>query len=313
MSQPSASLAELFPDADYRFHLTLRRAEPRTFFEPQDRTGQILRERAHWLAAGPQRYLALLPEGEAMVAEFAKMIAAWNAAASAGDRNVAASVSEWDTTTDAGASTRARPPPQTPHTPLATPTEHPLAHARGYRELLRLGHELEPDLLFLSPDRTGQFRLQAGALCFPTGWALEEKIGRPMDVIHGAVPGLNAAIGAPIQQFLSRMKPGVAFLRDNWGIAATDELNLHPARAIEPPKPPVQLERLWLRVEHQALLALPQTRGIVFAIRIALHRLDRIADGPAAAGLSRALATMPAEVAAYKRIDTIRADVSRLL
>ena len=68
------------------------------------------------------------------------------------------------------------------------------------------------------------------------------------------------------------------------------------------------LDRLWLRIEHQALLALPRTRGVLFGIRIALHRLDVVARDPAAAaGLRQALATMSPEMARYKRLDGIRA------
>jgi len=33
---------ELFPDGDYRFHLTLKRGEPREFFRAQDATGRLL-------------------------------------------------------------------------------------------------------------------------------------------------------------------------------------------------------------------------------------------------------------------------------
>jgi hypothetical protein len=259
-----SALAELFPDGDYRFHLTLRRGEPREFFSPCDATGKLLAERARWLAAEPMRHAALMPEGEAVLTEFADLCAAW------------------DITRE--------------------------------KNLLALGAALEPDFLLLSPDATGAFRLRGGVLCFPTGWALEDKIGHPLDFIHGVVPGLNSALASPIQQFLARLKPGVAFHRDNWGLAATDELNLHPARRVPPPAPPVALDRLWLRVEHQALVALPRMGGIVFGIRIALHRLDEVArDSAAAAGLRRALASMPADLAAYKRIDHIRAALHTLI
>ncbi|RFC51000.1 MAG: Protein of unknown function (DUF3445) [Verrucomicrobia bacterium] len=177
-----------------------------------------------------------------------------------------------------------------------------------------LGAVLEPDFLLLSPDATGAFRLRGGALCFPTGWALEEKLGHTLDFIHGVVPGLNPALASPIQQFLTRLKPGVAFLRDNWGLVANAELNQHPARALAPPVLPVALDRLWLRVEHQALVALPQTGGVLFGIRLALHRLDQVALDPAArAGLKQALGSMPAEVAAYKRLDAVRAAVVGML
>ena len=169
----------------------------------------------------------------------------------------------------------------------------------------QLGTALEPDILFLTPDADGQFRLRGGALCFPTGWALTEKLGHTLDFIHAVVPGLNNALASPIHQFLTRLRPGPAFVRDNWGIAASSELNLHPARRIPAPQLPTSLEQLWLRVEHQALLALPNSRGIVFAIRIALHRLSDLAGTSAGHGLRRALETMPREVIAYKRVDQI--------
>ena len=259
-----SALAELFPDGDFRLHLTVRRGEPRDFFAPRDPTGKILAERVRWLAAEPARHAALLPEGEPVLADFAAQCSAWNL-------------------------TRATKLPE-------------------------FAAALEPDILFLTPDATGAFRLRGGALIFPTGWALEEKIGHPLDFIHGVVPGLNTALASPIQQFLTRLKPGIAFLRDNWGLAATDELNLHPARRLPPPMLPIALDRLWLRVEHQALVALPRTGGVVFAIRIALHRLDEVArDADAAAGLRRALATMPPELAAYKRIEGVRRELSAAL
>ncbi len=256
-----SALAELFPDGDHRFHLTLRHSEPREFFTPRDETGKILVERARWLSEAPNRHAALTPEGQPLLAEFAEAIAEWGL-------------------------------------------------APGRAMLTELSAVLEPDFLFLSPDEAGAFRLRGGALCFPTGWALEEKMGHTLDFIHGVVPGLNLALGSPISLFLARLKPGPAFIRDNWGLAATAELNLHPSRAVAPPALPIALDRLWLRVEHQALFGLPSTRGIVFAIRIALHRLDEVVrDTAAATGLRRALESMPEALADYKRLAAIRSEL----
>jgi hypothetical protein len=272
MENSDTGLAELFPEGPYRFHLTLRRGEPREFFARTDPTERVVAERTRWLRAEPERYAALRPEGEATVAEFAEMALEWG-----------------------------------------VPGAARLAGMGGREKVIALGCALEPDILFLAQDVAGEFRLRGGAVCFPTGWALEEKVGHPLEVIHGVVPGLNPAIGAQIQQFLAKLKPGVAFLRDNWGIAATDELNLHPARRVPPPMLPAALERLWLRVEHQALLALPRSGGVVFGIRIALHRLDELAGTAAGAGLRRSLETMPSQLAAYKRVDAIRAELVRWL
>lgn len=266
MNGDASSLASLFPDGDYRFHLTLRRGEARDFFRPQDASGRVLAERAKWLKTDPVRYADLRPEGAPLLAEFARVCAGWGFAASA------------------------------------------TADVAG------LGEKLEPDFLLLSADETGAFRLRGGALCFPTGWALDEKIGRTMDFIHGVVPGLNAAIGAPIHQFLSRIKPGPAFFRDNWGIVATDELNMHPSRGLPAPAAHARLDGLWLRVEHQVLFALPETDGVVFGIRIALHRLDAVARDAVVSGkLKAALRSMPPEMARYKRLDAVIPVISGVL
>jgi hypothetical protein len=252
-----SALGDLFADGDYRHHLTLRRGEPREFFQSRDPTGRVLAERMRWLALEPERYAAVTAEGEPLLAEFAALCAGWGVASS--------------------------------------------ATIRG------LGGAMEPDFLLLSRDASSAFRLRGGALCFPTGWALEEKLGQTLDVIHGVVPGLDSALASPIHQFLNRLKPGVAFHRDNWGLAASDELNLHPARGLPAPDLPTSPERLWLRVEHQVLMALPESGGVVFGLRIALHRLDTlVADGAAAAGLRRALTSMSPEMVAYKRLDRVR-------
>ena len=102
--------------------------------------------------------------------------------------------------------------------------EFVLAHAIGTpAEGFKCGSEatlrttLEPDLLFLSRQADGRFVLRAGVLCFPIGWALEERIGQLLDVIHGVVPGLNRELGESANQFLSRFRAGFAFMRDQLG------------------------------------------------------------------------------------------------
>lgn len=76
------TLADLFPDGDFRFHLTLRRGEPREFFRPQDETGRVLAERVRWLTTEPVRYAAFTPDGEPLLAEFAALCAGWSIAKS---------------------------------------------------------------------------------------------------------------------------------------------------------------------------------------------------------------------------------------
>ena len=105
-----------------------------------------------------------------------------------------------------------------------------------------------------------------------------------------------------------------AILRDNWGIAATNAHSLHPSRQLPAPTAPDALDRLWLRVDDQALVALPRARDVGLGIRIALHRLDDIArDAATAAGLRQVLSTLPPALAAYKRLDGVREELIRAL
>ena len=192
--------------------------------------------------------------------------------------------------------------------PLPSTGADPLATLRA------IGESLEPDFLLLKPDEAGAMKLLAGCVCFPSSWSLGEKIGRPLDFIHSVVPGLNEQLGQPIAQFLRRMTPDIAWLRANWGLSRSAELNQHPKRALPRLDASVKLDEVWLRVEHQALVALPRTGGVLFGIRVVVHPLVEVKQNAEAAhGLRRALQTMPEPMAAYKGIDPARAALLKLL
>jgi hypothetical protein len=194
--------------------------------------------------------------------------------------------------------------------------EPPLPRGRAdpHEALLAVGESLEPDFLLLKPDETGSMKLLAGCVCFPSSWSLEEKTGRPLDFIHHVVPGLNEQLGRPIAQFLGRMTPDIAWLRANWGLSRSPELNQHPKRGLPRLDATVALDQVWLRIEHQALVALPRTGGVLFGIRVVVHPLQEvIRDGEARRGLRRALQTMPEPMAVYKGIAPARQALLRAL
>lgn len=184
----------------------------------------------------------------------------------------------------------------------------------AWQKCLALGEFWEPDYLLLKSDADGAIRLYGGCLCAPSSWRLKDKLGQPIEFIHGPVPGLNAHIGAAIHKFLAALKPGAASLRHNWGLSRSPELNQHPDRALPPLDATVSAEEVWLRVEHQALVALPKSGGILFGIRVVNHSLNEVKTGPlAAARLCRALETMPEEMARYKNLAAARGRILKLL
>jgi len=183
-----------------------------------------------------------------------------------------------------------------------------------WEECVALGEFWEADYLLLKCDADDEIRLYGGCLCFPSSWQLRDKIGKPIEFIHETVPGLNAAIGPAIHKFLAGLKPGAASLRHNWGLSRSAELNQHPDRHLPRLDPYVDVGEVWLRVEHQVLVALPLSGGILFGIRIENHPLAEVkADAVASVRLRRALETMPEAMAVYKGIAPARRRLLELL
>ena len=142
----------------------------------------------------------------------------------------------------------------------------------------------------------------------------DRSVGESETLIGDAEIGENSNIGAAIHKFLAALKPGVASLRHNWGLARSAELNQHPDRALPHLDATVSADEVWLRVEQQALVALPKSGGILFGIRVVNHSLGEVrADPVATARLSRALETMPEAMARYKNLTTARGRILHLL
>jgi hypothetical protein len=183
----------------------------------------------------------------------------------------------------------------------------------AWEKCVTLGEFWEPDYLLLKGNADRVIRLYGGCLCAPSSWRLNDKLGHPIEFIHGPVPGLNAHIGAAIHKFLAALKPGAASLRHNWGLSRSPELNQHPDRKLPLLDATVRADEVWLRVEHQALVALPESGGILFGIRVVNHSLKEVkANELAAARLCRALETMPDEMARYKNLATARGRILQL-
>jgi hypothetical protein len=260
----------LFPDADHRWTMGLRRGDAATFFASREGSGRVLAERAWWLDEDPDTYAALLPAGEAAV------------------RDTAALARSWGWTVD----------------PTRPATE----------QLQALGTAGECDLLWLLPDETGLLRLVGGVVCFPSGWALRDKLGDTMDEIHAPVPGLNAALDRSIATALGKLSRGVAWLRENVGYSRSSELNQHPSRPRRRLDETVTADDVWLRIEHQLLLRLAPSEGVLFAIRVEVVPLtELIPQSEPARRAARLLRTMPPSAAAYKGIDRARLRIAALL
>lgn len=265
----------LFPSEPYHFSLGLRSGSARTFFAPSADAARVREERRFWLNSEPDRYAILTDSGVHLFQEFAILMRDWERVCA--DANPPAAL-------ETGA----------PGSPTA-------------RNLVDLGGKLEPDFVLLVPADDGQLRVAGGVVCFPSSWALEEKIGLTLAEVHAPVPTLNSQWATRIDAALARLQPETCWLRENWGLAADASLNRHPARRLGRLHAGCGLNGVWLRVEHQALLRLPQTGGVAFGIRVTVHRLAELVQDPAVrVGVAGALTSMAPEIAEYKGLADVR-------
>jgi len=172
----------------------------------------------------------------------------------------------------------------------------------------------EQDFMVLLANSQGKEVFQAGAVCFPSSWRPEEKVGLPVYAIHSPVPSLNERLGEQIDKFLVGIKPGVAWERVNWGLSRSAELNQHPDCEIERMEPPFSLDQVWVRREDQVLFRLPETGALIFGINVLNISVAKIAtDEEGRAKLRFAVETMPDEIAEYKNLQKSREYLLALL
>lgn len=101
--------------------------------------------------------------------------------------------------------------------------------------------------------------MTAGLVCFPNMWSLEEKLGLPLDKIHGDVPGFSS-ISYIVSKYFDRMKPRVFMQRHNWGLTSRPDMYL-PCCADRPN----DIENTYLRTEQQVLTKLDENT-VIFTI-----------------------------------------------
>jgi len=191
------------------------------------------------------------------------------------------------------------------------PTYRPPQNVSLDDKLLALGGHWEADFILCRQSQGGRMRMEAAVVCFPSHWAPETRLGLEVEEIHAPVPGLNGALAPKINNLLERLPASQAWLRVNWGLSSCPDRNQHPLRHRPRLGQETPMEQIWLRVEHQALVRLPQTQGILFGIRLHCFGLESLQARPAVArAIAGQLRSMPAEMQAYKGIQDVAGRVA---
>ena len=176
---------------------------------------------------------------------------------------------------------------------------------------LELAGRLVQEDLCLIDTAGGHPVLSAAILCAPSRWRLAEKIGRPLDTVHGPVPLYAERLSAAVDRFMRALRPGKLAERLNWSVVDSGDLfQLGGKRRTERDPsitPENAVARLFLRVERQTLMRLPSSGAVLFAIRVHSYPLARVLAVPGAArDLEAAVRALPDRLAVYKSLPAIR-------
>ncbi len=143
--------------------------------------------------------------------------------------------------------------------------------------LLTLGRLVQEDFCLMQ--QVGPEHLLTGAiLCFPAGWTLSQKLGRPLTLIHGPVHSYDGEIARRVQRLFDAIRPEQPLWRANSLIY--DDPTLHQPRLEGAPRPrPVS--KTYARSERQCFIRLPKTRAVVFSIHTFVVAMADLGPGVA--------------------------------
>lgn len=143
------------------------------------------------------------------------------------------------------------------------------------------------------------------AVCLPSRWAPEDKVGRHFAEVHAPVADNERLLAA--SEHLSRLVTGGdRWERFVWSIASDPRLMQHPRHSL-PSSWPAELDadalarRASFRTEHQTFIPLPDARQAVFTIKVeSVPLVSAIRDASSARRLRDALGSMTPSVLAYR-------------
>lgn len=135
--------------------------------------------------------------------------------------------------------------------------------------LLTLGRLVQEDLCIMQEDGQGEHLLSAAILCFPAGWLLAEKLGRPMMRIHQPVVKYTDDVGRRVQRLMDMVREDAPLWRMNahhsdaplFNPLAESSHDRHNGAA-----PVIATDKPFIRSERQSLIRLPQSGAVLFSI-----------------------------------------------
>ncbi|WP_375172792.1 DUF3445 domain-containing protein [Pseudooceanicola sp.] len=128
-----------------------------------------------------------------------------------------------------------------------------------------VGRLVQQDMCLMEKASGAAEHVMTGAvLCFPAGWTLSEKMGRPLIRIHKPVASYDDDLARRVQRLFDGVRDGRPLWRFN-ALGYVDPALFQPRReGVEKYGTPE--EQRYLRSERQSILRLPDSGAVVFGI-----------------------------------------------
>jgi dimethylamine monooxygenase subunit A len=143
--------------------------------------------------------------------------------------------------------------------------------ARALHSLARLVQE---DLCLMQEDDAGEYMLSAAVLCFPAGWMLHEKLGRPLMRMHKPVEAYTQDVGRRVQRLMDAVRVETPLWRANAHHSRAPLFN--PLSEDAPKDTVAQGDMPFIRSERQCLIRLPVSRAVLFSIHTYVVARDNL-------------------------------------
>jgi hypothetical protein len=143
------------------------------------------------------------------------------------------------------------------------------------------------------------------AVCLPSHWAPQDKVGRRFAEIHAPVAD-NAVLIAASEALVRLVTGDERWERFVWTISADANLQQHPQRSprvawVADAPPDALAAQAFFRTEHQTFIPLPALQQAIFTIHVESRPLVQAIDSAERARrLRAALASMSPAVLAYR-------------
>jgi hypothetical protein len=123
---------------------------------------------------------------------------------------------------------------------------------------------LQEDFVIWAPNDAGDLSAQVLSVCFPSGWAPEEKVNMTFQEIHEPIPDFDTVRKASgmIARMITEKGP---FVRHVWSVSNTGNLNRHPR--VCPEWENQTLDEMWFRSERQVTVPM-DGQAALFLIRV---------------------------------------------